>query len=123
MYQALKHIHMLLITLSVGLFIIRFVWLLQGSSLLKRKWVKILPHTIDTLLLVSAINMLVLVPWHLQPWLWEKLVLVTCYIGFGFMVMKFAKTKPGKISAFVAALLCVLGIVHLAVTKTPFLLG
>lgn len=123
MYIALKHTHMLLATLSVSLFLLRYLWLECGSSLIEKKWVKVLPHVIDTLLLTSAAALLLYVPWHQQAWLWEKLILVICYIGCGFMVMKFAKRASTRSLFFLTASLCVLGIVQLARTKTPFLLG
>ena len=123
MYLALKHSHMLLAILSISLFALRFIWRLQNSCLLKRRWARILPHAIDTLLLISAVTLLLQVPWYLQPWLWEKLVLITGYIGLGFVVMKFASSRRAQIGAFVAAMACVLGVVYLAHYKVPFLLG
>lgn len=123
MYSAFKHTHMLMAILSVSLFILRFVWLMRESAQLKRKWVKVLPHVIDTLLLLTAIGLLIQIPWYQHAWLWEKLILVVCYIGFGFVTLKFAKQPTSQRIAFVSAMVCVLGIVHLAFHKTPFFLG
>ena len=58
MYAAFKHIHLLTVAISLGFFVLRGVWMLSGSALLQKKWVKILPHIVDTLLLVSAIGLM-----------------------------------------------------------------
>ncbi|WP_342807460.1 SirB2 family protein [Alteromonas sp. M12] len=52
-----KHLHLTAVALSIILFILRFVWLQRNSTLLHKKWVKIVPHVIDTLLLVTAITL------------------------------------------------------------------
>jgi uncharacterized membrane protein SirB2 len=59
-YLILKHIHITMAVVLSGLFfVLRGGWLLQSSPQLQAKWVKISPHVIDTLLLFSAIAMLV----------------------------------------------------------------
>ncbi len=54
-YILLKHIHLTCVALTFILFSLRGFWMLSESALLQKKWVKIAPHVIDTLLLVSAI--------------------------------------------------------------------
>ncbi|MBW8191837.1 SirB2 family protein [Neiella marina] len=123
MYTGLKHLHVLLVALSVGLLILRAIWLMRGSALMQRKWVKIVPHVIDTALLAAAIGMVSMMPGLNQPWLWEKLVLVVLYIGFGFYLFKFAKSTGAQIAGLIGALACVATIAHLARSKMPFILG
>ncbi len=36
MYMALKHTHMLAILLSVTLFIVRFFWVMRGSTMMQK---------------------------------------------------------------------------------------
>ena len=56
MYFALKHLHMLCAVISIIGFIVRGALRIQGSTLLQRKWLRITPHIVDTLLLLSAIG-------------------------------------------------------------------
>ncbi|MDF3013512.1 MAG: regulator SirB, partial [Cellvibrio sp.] len=71
MYLALKHLHLTFVFLSLLAFFVRGIWLFMNSGMLGKKWVKILPHIISTILLVSGIVLAV----HLglspgsQPWL------------------------------------------------------
>ena len=57
-YLIFKHLHLTMVVLSGLFFVLRGGWLLQSSPQLQAKWVKISPHVIDTLLLLSAIAML-----------------------------------------------------------------
>ena len=43
-YVIFKHLHMTAVALSGLLFMVRGLWLLQGSTQLQAKWVKITPH-------------------------------------------------------------------------------
>ena len=55
MFIALKTIHVVSVILSITGYVIRGVWVIRESSWLQNKWVRVLPHIIDTTLLVSAI--------------------------------------------------------------------
>jgi len=52
---ALKLVHISAAALSFTLFFLRGVRLLRESPVLRHRWTKIIPHTIDTVLLASAI--------------------------------------------------------------------
>ena len=54
-YLPLKHFHLLTVAVTALMFILRFSWLLRGSPLLQQRWVRIIPHLNDTLLLVSGV--------------------------------------------------------------------
>jgi uncharacterized membrane protein SirB2 len=119
-YLALKHLHLTFVVLSLVAFFVRGIWLFAGSSMLKKKWVKILPHIISTILLVSGIA----VAAHLgmspgsQPWLMAKIIGLIVYIALGVAAFKVA--NPGARKAlWVIALLVFAYIVSVAVTKTP----
>ncbi|MCK5881144.1 MAG: SirB2 family protein, partial [Sinobacterium sp.] len=60
-YMAFKHLHMTLALLSFIGFVVRSFWAAKGSSLLSNKWVKVVPHIIDTLLLLSAISLVIII--------------------------------------------------------------
>lgn len=80
--------------------------MMAGSSMLQKKWVKILPHVNDTLLLVCAIVLCVMLQQYplQQNWLTVKLFALIVYIILGVIALKRGKTKAIRIAAFVAAL-------------------
>ena len=75
-YLSLKITHVSCVALSYTLFVARGVWMLRGSSLLQQRWVKIVPHVVDTVLLASAIAMAVMIRQYpfIAPWLTAKVV-------------------------------------------------
>lgn len=118
-YLLLKHFHMTCAALSGSFFLVRGTWMLAGSSLLQRRWVKTAPHLIDSLLLASAIGLAV---WSHQypgpqPWLTAKLVALVAYILLGSVALKYGPTKAVRSLAFAAALATFGYIVAVAVTK------
>lgn len=117
-YVIFKHVHMTAVALSGLLFMVRGLWLLQGSTQLQAKWVKITPHVIDTLLLVSAIAMLV-VSQQFPAWVHVKITLLIVYIGLGLMAFKKAKTQGQKLTFLLAAVAVYVFLISVALTKSP----
>jgi uncharacterized membrane protein SirB2 len=121
-YQTLKHLHMSFAAASGGLFLLRAGWRWFSPELLQARWVRILPHVIDTLLLTSALALAI---WSRQsptqqPWLAAKLCALLLYIGFGTIAIKRGKTPAQRGAALIAALLCFAYIVMVAVHKQPW---
>ena len=54
MYMALKHSHMLFATLSILLLVVRFGLSFTSSTLLQSKFLKIVPHVIDTVVVAQC---------------------------------------------------------------------
>jgi uncharacterized membrane protein SirB2 len=117
-YLIFKHLHMTAVALSGLLFMVRGLWLLQGSAQLQAKWVKITPHVVDTLLLVSAIAMLV-VAQQFPVWVHVKITLLVVYIGLGLMTFKKAKTQGQKLTFLLAAVAVYVFLISVALTKSP----
>lgn len=120
-YLAVKHLHVTFAALSGMLFLLRGIWMLRGSGLLQQKWVKIVPHVIDTVLLGSA---LVMVFWSgqypfAQGWLTAKVLALIAYIVLGTIALKRGKTKQVRLTAFIGALLVFAYIVKVALTRQP----
>ncbi|MCE3603326.1 SirB2 family protein [Massilia sp. P8910] len=118
-YLTVKHLHMSCAALSIGLFALRGVWMLRGSAQLAQRWVKIAPHLVDTVLLASALTMVV---WSgqypfVQPWLGAKVVALVVYIVLGAVALKPGRPKQVRAIAFGAALLTVAYIVAVALTR------
>lgn len=122
-YAALKMIHVASVILSYLLFTLRGVWMMQGSSALQRRWVKIVPHVIDTVLLTSAIALVMTIqqdPLN-NSWLSAKVAGLLLYIGLGMVALKRGKTRKVKITAWIAAQGVFFYIVLVALTKNPTL--
>lgn len=121
MYQLLKHVHMTAAAASITLFVLRGLWMITDSPWFFRRWVRIAPHVIDTILLVAAIALALSV--RVMPgrddWLTVKIVALLVYIALGFVAMKHWCTKPVRTAAWVAALAVFAYIVSVAFTKRP----
>jgi uncharacterized membrane protein SirB2 len=118
-YLGLKHLHMTCVALSGSLFVLRFIWRLQASSLLQKKWVKVTPHIIDTCLLLSAIALALIAGINplAQTWLAAKIIALVFYIVLGTFAIKRAKSKAGQIISFILAGLMFGYIILVAVSK------
>ena len=120
-YQLIKNIHLMAISLCICGFVLRGVWMMLGSKLLNQRWVRVLPHIIDTVLLSSAVAMAIKI--HQYPfvhsWLTAKFVALLLYIVFGMVALSYGKTKSIRVAAFCAALLSFGYIVLVALSKTP----
>lgn len=118
-YSLLRTLHIATVHLTLVLFLVRGFWMLTDSSLLKARWVKVLPHVNDSLLLFAAIAMLVvggLNPLE-QPWLLAKIIGLLAYIALGTVALKRGKTKAIRVQAMIAALAVFGYIVAAAITK------
>ena len=118
-YLAIKHLHMGCAGLSIAMFLLRGTWMLQGSSMLQRRWVKIVPHLVDTVLLGSAITLAVISQQYpfAQPWLGAKVVALVLYIVLGAIALKRGRTLRIRAIAFAAAIATFAYIVMVAVTR------
>lgn len=123
LYMSLKHIHLLSIALSVFLLTLRYILMMMDSSVLHKKWLKIMPHIVDTVLLASGITLIFItgfIPFTpAAPWLTEKITCVLVYIALGFIALKLGKTKLIRSIAFFGALGWLYWAAHLAITKVP----
>jgi len=116
----LKVIHVTFAALSFAGFFIRGIWMLRDSPLLKRRWVKIAPQVVDTVLLVSAVALAVQM--HLsplaQPWLLAKIIALVVYIGVGLVALRLGRTKVVRTFAWLLGMVIFSYIVSVAVSKS-----
>lgn len=124
-FTLLKHLHMTAVGLSGALFLLRGIWMLQESPRLAYKWVRVVPHVIDTVLLLSAIGMCVVGGFYPfvsgMGWLDAKVTGLIAYIVLGTMALKRGRTKQARTVYFVLALAVFAYIVMVAVSKSPVL--
>lgn len=120
-YFLIKHLHMTAAALSITLFVIRAWWSVRESPQLNARWVKVLPHLIDTALLGLGVTLIVLLsvwPWQL-PWLSAKLLALLAYIGIGTLAIKRGKTPQSRAIAAVAAIALFAYMVGAAIRHSP----
>jgi uncharacterized membrane protein SirB2 len=89
------------------------------SDKLNKKWLKILPHVIDTLLLTMGIGLAVKL--HFNPmehmWLAEKIIAIVAYIFTGYYTLKLARNKAMKILGFLGTIGWIMLVVRLVISK------
>jgi len=121
MIEGIKWLHVVCALLSGGGFFIRGILMIRESAWLQMRMVRIAPHVVDTLLLLSAIALASQWGWAaLQlPWLLAKIVALLVYIGLGVMALRAGLSKRVRVWAWLAALLVFAYIITVAVSKTP----
>lgn len=120
-YAALKHLHVTTVLISYALFFLRGVWMMRGSPMLQRRWVKVLPHVNDTMLLAAGVSMAVMIAQYpfVAGWLTAKVVALILYIVIGSVAIKRGRTRGVRIGAWIAGQLVFAYIVLVAFTKSP----
>ena len=113
--------HVALVYLSGGFFFLRGIWMMTDSRLLQTRPVRILPHVIDTFLLLSGFTLAYLISTYpfVAGWLTAKLILLVAYIVLGVFALKRAKTKVLRIIFFTAALATYGFMITIALNKSP----
>jgi uncharacterized membrane protein SirB2 len=121
LYWTLKYLHVSAVVLSGSLFLLRGTWMLRESEMLRRRWVRIVPHMVDTVLLAAALGLLWLL--HLNPlvhaWLTAKLIALAGYIVSGSVALKRGRTHRVRTIALIVAIALFLYMVGTALTRDP----
>ena len=122
MYLVLKQLHLTMVAASLALFVLRGAWMLRGSPRLAARWVKVLPHVVDSVLLASAIGLTITLRQYpfVQPWLTAKLLALVLYIILGSLALKPGRPQPLRAVAFGAALVVFLYIASVARAHDPW---
>lgn len=119
-YTLLKYLHVSCVVLSGSGFVLRGAWMLQGSPMLTRRWVRVLPHVVDTVLLASAIALAAMLAQYplVHGWLTAKVIGLVVYVALGTIALKRGRTRTVRLAAFGGALLVFAYIVAVAFTKS-----
>ncbi len=106
MYILVKQLHILAVTLSLSFFVVRAVWMVVESPLLKQRWTYYLPQIIDTVLLLSALTLTVMLQQYpfVQSWLTAKVCALLVYIVCGAIALRRGRTRKIRYLALGAAL-------------------
>jgi uncharacterized membrane protein SirB2 len=120
-YFALKSVHMSSVGATYALFVLRGIWMMRMPDMLTRRWVRIVPHVIDTILLASAIALALAIHQYpfVEGWLTAKVIGLLVYIVLGSIALKRGRSKAVRVRAWLAAQAVFAYIVAVAVTHSP----
>lgn len=118
-YLLVKELHIATAVISIGFFLLRAAWMLAESPLLERRWVRVLPHVNDSLLLVFALIMVFASKQYpfVEPWLTAKVLALLAYIVTGAMALRYGRTRAARRGWLAVALASVAYIVAVALTR------
>ena len=120
-FTVLKAVHVVTVVISYALFFVRGVWMLAGSPVLQNRWVRVLPHVNDTLLLAAAIWMTIILREYpgTHGWLTAKLAGLIAYVGLGVAALHRGRTRRVRLATWIAAQLVFAYIFAVALTHDP----
>lgn len=123
-YAAAKLLHVGCAVLSYVLFVLRGWWMLRSPKRLDARWVRIVPHVIDSALLAAAIALVVLTGQYPGPeaWLNAKIAALLLYIALGAIAIRHGRSRAVRLRAWIAAQAVFAYIVLAAMTRSslPF---
>jgi uncharacterized membrane protein SirB2 len=122
LYAAFKYLHVACVVLSGAGFLLRGGWMLAGNPLLRHPLTRRLPHAIDTLLLVSAIALAVMLRQYpfVAPWVTAKVLGLLAYIVLGVVALRRGPSLVVRGAALTGAVLTYAWIISVALTKNPY---
>ncbi len=115
----LKYLHVTCAVLSITGYTVRGAWMMRDSPWLRKKWVRVAPHIIDTLLLVAGILLALRIRQYpfVQGWLTAKVLALIAYIVVGAVGLKYGKTRKIRVTAWLLAIAIFGYIVLVALTR------
>jgi uncharacterized membrane protein SirB2 len=103
----IKHTHLTIISLTLIFFIINFVLTMKGSDKVNNKLLKIGPHILYALFIVTFIYLVSVNPLNLYPfvngWASSKLGGFVFYVLSITFALKWAKSTLWRITGFISA--------------------
>jgi len=121
MYTVVKYIHVTSVVLSLTGFFLRGILMIRQSPALDARWVKVLPHINDTVLLVAALSLAAMSDQYpfLTGWVTAKVLGVIAYIILGALALREAGTRTMRIVYWLASMAVFGWIVSVALTRRP----
>lgn len=118
----IKLVHIVCAYLTGAGFLLRGVWALADNPLSQHRLTKVVPHIIDTLLLLAALGMLY--SWSISlpanPWLVAKIFALLVYIGFGLLMLRWGQTTRARLFGMLGGVATYAYIVAVAHSKSVF---
>jgi len=121
MYILVKYVHVASVVLSLTGFFLRGILMIRASPLMNARWIRVLPHINDTILLVAALSLAVMSDQYpfVVGWVTAKVLGVIAYIMLGSMALRAGSTRRMRIACWLAALAVFGWIVSVALTRQP----
>jgi uncharacterized membrane protein SirB2 len=121
MYTFVKYVHVTTVVLSLTGFFLRGVLMMRESPLLGARWIKVLPHINDTILLVAALSLAAMSGQYpfVVGWVTAKVLGVIAYIILGALALRDASTRKMRIACWLASMAVFGWIVSVALTRHP----
>jgi len=121
-YVILKYTHVAAVVASFTLFFVRGLWMMAAPGKLAARWVQVVPHVIDTVLLVSAIALAAVTTQYpfVQPWLTAKVLALPVYILLGTVAIRRGRTRRVRVVAWILALTVFGYMIAVARARVPF---
>ena len=121
MFVLVKYVHVLSVALSVTGFFLRGLLMMRESPLLNARWMKVLPHVNDTVLLIAALSLAAMSGQYpfVADWVTAKVFGVIAYIILGALALRDASTRTMRSACWLASLVVFGWIVSVALTRQP----
>lgn len=129
LYVLAKYLHVACVTLSIAGFVVRGLLQWRMSALARRRserkvpprWLRMLPHINDTLLLAAGLTLMVLIGQYpfVDAWLTAKFFGLIAYIILGALALKPGRPARVRLAAGIAAIGVFGWIVSVALGKQP----
>jgi uncharacterized membrane protein SirB2 len=109
------------VAFSLAGFFLRGLLLARGSPLMNRRWIRVLPHLNDTVLLAAALSLILMSGQYpfVDGWLTAKVLGLTVYIILGSLALRAGSTPKIRIAAWLAALVVFCWILSVALSRQP----
>ena len=120
-FLLLKTLHIFFVVGSYMLFFLRGIWSLNGSAIMQKRWIGIVPHVVDTLLLTCALALAFTLRQYpfTDAWLTAKVIGLLLYVGLGFVALRVGTNKTLRFLAWLAAQTAFAYIVLVAISHNP----
>ena len=120
-YAQLRNLHIACAFVSIVLFVLRHVLSLRNIDWRKSRALRIMPHAVDTVLLISAILLTMAIDQYpfVNGWLTVKVVALVAYIYLAMQALKVGRSQSVRRAAFLAAVIVFAFIVTVARTHSP----
>ena len=94
MIDIIRNLHIACAGLALGLFVWRGLCMWQEKPVRAVVWRRIVPDSIDTVLLASGIMLILMLEQYpfVETWITVKLTLLLTYIGLGFVALDIGRT-------------------------------
>ena len=122
LYPQIRTLHISCAYVSISLFLLRHVLNLYNVNWRRWRALRIMPHVVDSVLLVSAILLTITIRQFpfVAGWLTVKVVALVLYIFLGIQALSPRNTQGARRTAFFAAALVFFFIVSVAQSHSPW---